>query len=240
MISIVEDLRHCQDVDFVFHMLAGKLPILSGPSQATRLWRRILLSGVWRGLRHVLQLWQLRRWWTRRGNWRGRLHTKYDSYYHHHHDNHDNDVKSKDNQKTLLLHYEVILTLLLPFESPLNLGIFQPFWPDLNWPVWWHCLTASFRSLKTRQIEFLGNFVNVARFARIVEWDYFCDFQTPWLTKADDNNHPNASQALHARPYEKYSATDDYSQSGLVQDSGTRFGRDYPSFFHSARSWRLR
>ena len=23
--------------------------------------------------------------------------------------------------------------------------------------------------------------VNVARFARNVEWDFFCDFQTPWL-----------------------------------------------------------
>ena len=24
--------------------------------------------------------------------------------------------------------------------------------------------------------------VNVARFARNVEWDFFCDFQTPWVT----------------------------------------------------------
>ena len=31
-------------------------------------------------------------------------------------------------------------------------------------------------------MPFIGifNFVNIARFARNVEWDFFCDFQTPW------------------------------------------------------------
>ena len=42
-------------------------------------------------------------------------------------------------------------------------------------------MTASFRFLKTRQIRqflaFLIQNVNVARFARNVEWDFFCDFQ---------------------------------------------------------------
>ena len=32
------------------------------------------------------------------------------------------------------------------------------------------------------KLPFIGifNFVNIARFARNVEWDFFCDFQTPW------------------------------------------------------------
>ena len=49
-------------------------------------------------------------------------------------------------------------------------------------------MTESFSFSKTRQIDNFWHFwltlatlnVNVARFAHNVEWDFFCDFQTPW------------------------------------------------------------
>ena len=59
--------------------------------------------------------------------------------------------------------------------------------------TWTHCLkiteNVAFEFSKTRQngtfLAFLINLcpfknVNVARFARNVEWDFFCDSQTPW------------------------------------------------------------
>ena len=44
-------------------------------------------------------------------------------------------------------------------------------------------MTASLKFSKTRQIDYFWHFywnVNVARFARNIEWDFFCDFQTMW------------------------------------------------------------
>ena len=71
-------------------------------------------------------------------------------------------------------------------------------------------MTASFRFSKTRQngpfLAFLIlrlsiQNVNVARFARNVEWDFFCDFQTESLAKYIilDNHkiHRNDSVTIH-------------------------------------------
>ena len=55
-----------------------------------------------------------------------------------------------------------------------NFGIFHQFLATEKWPVWYYCLTVSFRFSKSRQnwsfLVFVINFcplkVNVARFAR--------------------------------------------------------------------------
>ena len=63
---------------------------------------------------------------------------------------------------------------IVPFEY-FNIGIYHHFLYDKK------CLVTLFS--KTRQMDHFGifswTFVNVARFARNVEWDFFCDFQTP-------------------------------------------------------------
>ena len=70
---------------------------------------------------------------------------------------------------------------LIEINEP-NIVLHFPHCMKIIQNVWQHCLTASFRFSKTLEIEvffinlFIQN-VNVARFARNVEWDFFYDFQ---------------------------------------------------------------
>ena len=71
---------------------------------------------------------------------------------------------------------------IVPFEY-FNIGIYHHFLYDKK------CLVTLFS--KTRQMDHFGifswTFVNVARFARNVEWDFFCDLQTPWVREFQSN-----------------------------------------------------
>ena len=44
--------------------------------------------------------------------------------------------------------------------------------------------------------------VNVARFARNVEWDFFCDFQTPCFCSNNNNRNENMNSGRRFRPTE--------------------------------------
>ena len=59
-----------------------------------------------------------------------------------------------------------------------NFGIFHQLLSYFNWLVWYHCLASSFRFSKICQIINLNVVVNVARFARFIEWDFFYNFQS--------------------------------------------------------------
>ena len=74
---------------------------------------------------------------------------------------------------------------LIEINEP-NIVLHFPHCMKIIQNVWQHCLTASFRFSKTLEIEvflidlFIQN-VDVARFARNVEWDSLRDFQTLWV-----------------------------------------------------------
>ena len=68
-----------------------------------------------------------------------------------------------------------ILHTVFENYSKCRIWIFQFFLSDLNWPVWY-----TDRKLKIDLFWHFFQNVNVARFARNVEWDFFCDFQS-WI-----------------------------------------------------------
>ena len=68
--------------------------------------------------------------------------------------------------------------LLKKFQFQLHSGWKWPKMSHLNFPIvrfWAYEWTFVTKVLSTQN-------VNVARFARNVKWDFFCDFQTPWLS----------------------------------------------------------
>ena len=79
--------------------------------------------------------------------------------------------------------------LVLSQKRLCNFGIFHQFCP--NWPVWPQ--NSGFQKL-AKIVYILGIFnellsnqnVNIARFARNVEWDFFSDFQTLWKHSFDN------------------------------------------------------
>ena len=81
--------------------------------------------------------------------------------------------------------------------SHLNVSIlafFTNFWPiktDISGNTVWHQALCFQKLAKLDHFwHFVMNLstrnVNVARFARNVEWDFFCDFQTPWIIEKWD------------------------------------------------------
>ena len=52
--------------------------------------------------------------------------------------------------------------------------------------------------------------VNLARFARYVEWDFFCDFQTPWVLLSFSSQKPSFSGLIYF----------------LIWDNFGQFGKD--------------
>ena len=85
----------------------------------------------------------------------------------------------------------------------IDFGHFHQVLSFKNWPVWQYCLTTSFMLSKLDKLTIFGilkwTFVhsneNVAHFARSVEWDFFCDFQTQCTYsfihfRKGNKNHP--------------------------------------------------
>ena len=66
----------------------------------------------------------------------------------------------------------------------LNFGIFTNFWhikTDLSGNIAWSQASGFKIHFGTFNELLCTSIVNVARFARNVEWDFFCDFQTWWF-----------------------------------------------------------